>query len=325
MAAPKKTKTAAKADKPAEAPAETNDASSDAFGKPMGATLEGLAKLGPVGGALFSLIDEDVDGKAILFGREQYDIEILGKAFTGLVYWGIPRVWDAPTIDKHPIVIVTNKGTDPSVVAGDLATFLGDIAYSPEVRGGSKHEWERARRESIEDHGELVRALGEKLCSLPGVTMPKEPWIAKRPPEVSFKPASVSAAAASAASRQPTEEDIHDIIEDAYTLAFKSLLFHPSADEIEVNKKGVGIRVALDAPEGTSDALEANAIVAQPLHVFREALRQGLPGAKIVVELVNDCLSDDDEDAWRRLKIAVVDQAKQPELFKQLLAKRKKR
>jgi len=319
MAAPKKTKTAAKADKPAAAPAASNDA----FAKPLGATLEGLAKLGPVGGALFSLIDEEVDGKAILFGREQYDMEILGKAFTGLVYWGIPRAWDAPTIDKHPIVIVTNKGTDPSVVAPDLATFLGDIAYSPEVRGASKHEWERARRESIEDHGELVRALGEKLCSLPGVTMPKEPWMAKRLPEVKLAPRSASAAAA--ASRQPTEEDIHDIIEDAYTLAFKSLLFHPSADEIEVNKKGVAIRVALDAPEGTSDALEANAIVAQPLHVFREALRQGLPGAKIVVELVNDCLSDDDEDAWRRLKIAVVDQAKQPELFKQLLAKRKKR
>ncbi|MBA3457087.1 MAG: hypothetical protein H0T42_28650, partial [Deltaproteobacteria bacterium] len=146
--------------KPKPAKAAPTKTSNDAFDKQLGPTLEGLALLGPVGGELFSLIDETVDGKMILFGREQYDIEILGKAFTGLVYWGVPRSWDAPTVDQHPIVIVTNKGTDPSVVAPDLATFLGDIAYSPEVRGASRHEWERARRESIEDQGELVRQLG---------------------------------------------------------------------------------------------------------------------------------------------------------------------
>ncbi len=316
---PSKKSPAAKAAKPAAKaakPASTAPAT-DAFDKSLGETLEGLARLGAVGGELFSLIDETVDGKMILHGREHYDLEILGRAYTGLVYWGVPRAWDAPTVDKHPIVIVTNQGSDPSVIAPDLATFLGDIAYSPEVRGASRHEWERARRESIEDQGELVRQLGEKLCSLPGVTMPKEPWMGKRLPVVALQPR--------VAVSVRTEEDVHDVIEDAYTLAFKSLLFHPSADEIEVSKRGVAIRVALDAPEGTSDALEANAIVAGPLHVFREALRQNLPGAKIVVELVNDCLSDDEDDAWRRLKIAVVDQAKQPELFAQLLSRRKKR
>ncbi len=314
MASPKKpTKAKAKA----EAAAPLNDATLDAFDKQLGPTLEGLAKLGPVGGELFSLIDDSVDGEVILAGREQYDIEILGRAYSGLVFWGVPRIYEAPTIDQHPVVIVSKKGGEPQVVAADVATFLGNIAYSPEVSGATRHEWERARRESLEDHGELVRQLGDKLCTLPGVTMPKEPWMAKRLPVVPLQPR--------VESKPRTEEDVHDIIEDAYTLAFKSLLFHPSADEIEVSKRGVAIRVALDAPEGTSDTLEANAIVAQPLHVFREALRQNLPGAKIVVELVNDCLSDDDEDAWRRLKIAVVDQAKQPALFTALLAKRKKR
>jgi len=314
MASSKKS-TASKSPAKAKAAAP---ASTDAFDKQLGPTLEGLAKLGPVGGELFSLIDETVDGEFILAGREQYDIELLGRAYTGLVYWGVPRAWDAPTVDQHPIVIVSKKGGGaPTVVAPDLATFLGNIAYSPEVSGATRHEWERARRESLEDLGELVRQLGDKLCTLPGVTMPKEPWMAKRLPVVPLEPR--------VEVKVRTEEDVHDIIEDAYTLAFKSLLFHPSSDEIEVSKRGVAIRVALDAPDGTSDMLEANAIVAQPLHIFREALRQNLPGAKIVVELVNDCLSDDDEDAWRRLKMAVVDQAKQPALFTALLAKRKKR
>jgi len=319
---PSKKPSAGKATKPAAKAAKSTAADkaappTDAFDKPLGATLEGLARLGAFGGELFSLIDETIDGKMILFGREHYDLEILGRAYTGLVYWGVPRAWDAPTVDRHPIVIVNKQGSDPSVIAADLASFLGDIAYSPEVRGASRHEWERARRESIEDHGELVQQIGERLGSLPGVALPKEPWMAKRLPVVALQPR--------VAVSVRTEEDVEDVIEDAYTLAFKSLLFHPSADEIEVSKRGVAIRVALDAPEGTSDALEANAIVAGPLHVFREALRQNLPGAKIVVELVNDCLSDDEDDAWRRLKIAVVDQAKQPELFAQLLAKRKKR
>lgn len=318
MASPKKpsaSKSLAKAK--AEAPAASTDAATDAFGKPLGPTLEGLARLGPFGGELFFLIDDTVEGKMILFGRETYDIEILGRAYNGLTFWGVPRAWEAPTVDQHPIILVDNKGMDPGVVATNLAEFLGQIAFSPEVSGSTRHEWERARRESIEDHGALMHQIGEKLCSLPGVSMPKEPWIAKRLPTVPFQP--------TRGGTPRTEEDVHDVIEDAYTLAFKSLLFHPSSDEIEVSKRGVAIRVALDAPEGTSDALEANAIVAGPLHVFREALRQNLPGAKIVVELVNDCLSDDDDDAWRRLKIAIVDQAKQPALFAELLAKRPKK
>lgn len=317
MASPKKpTKPEAKAKaKKVDAPAAP--ASNDAFAKSLGPTLEGLARLGPFGGELFFLIDDTVEGKMILFCRETYDIEVLGRAYNGLAYWGVPRAWDAPTVDQHPIILVDGKGMDPAVVATNLAEFLGKIAYSPEVSGSTKHEWERARRESIEDHGALMVQIAEKLGSLPGVTLPKEPWMTKRLPTVPFQ--------AQRGGTPRTEEDVHDVIEDAYTLAFKSLLFHPSADEVEVSKRGVSIRVALDAPEGTSDALEANAIVAGPLHMFREALRQNLPGAKVVVELVNDCLSDDDDDAWRRLKIAVVDQAKQPALFAELLAKRPKK
>ena len=103
-------------------------ASNDAFAKPLGATLEGLARLGAFGGELFYVIDETVDGKMILFGRETYDIEILGRAYNQLTFWGVPRTWDAPTVDQHPIVLVDSKGMDPAVVATNLPEFLGRIA-----------------------------------------------------------------------------------------------------------------------------------------------------------------------------------------------------
>jgi len=303
MASPKKTKTAAAAP----------SSDSDAFGKPLGATLDALIELGPFGGELFYLVDGSTEGAMITQCREHYNIEVLGRSHDKLAYFGVPRTWDAKTVDQHPIVLVDSKGQRPHVVAENLAQFLGDIAWSPGALGGqTKQEWERAKRETLEDHGELVRTIADKLCSLPGVTMAKAPWLTKKLPVVPLQarpPEAVSA------------EDIEDVIDEAYTAAFKSLLFHPSPDEVEVNKRGVSIRVALDAPEGTSDALEANAIVAGPLHQFRETLRTKLPGAKVAIELVNDCLSDDVEDAWRRLKIAIVDQAKQPALFQALLAK----
>jgi hypothetical protein len=122
-----------------------------------------------------------------------------------------------------------------------------------------------------------------------------------------------------------TDDDLDETIDDAYAESFTSLLFHPSADELEISKTAVTIQVALDVPEETEDILVAHHVVLAPVKRFTDRVRRELTGRQVTVKVVVDSLSDDPNDAWRRLKIAIVDQAKEPALFQQLELVRSKR
>ena len=119
-------------------------------------------------------------------------------------------------------------------------------------------------------------------------------------------------------------EDLDGMIDDAYAESFTSLIFHPSADDIEVSKTAVTIQVALDVPEGTEEILQAHPVVLGPVKHFTDRLRGEIKARQVTVKVVVDSLSDDADDAWRRLKIAILDQAKEPALFAQLELARSK-
>ncbi len=120
-------------------------------------------------------------------------------------------------------------------------------------------------------------------------------------------------------------EDLDAVIDDAYAESFTSLIFHPSADDVAASKSAVAIQVALDVPDGTENILRAHSVVLAPVKRFTDRLRRELAGRTVTVTVVVDSLSDDTSDAWRRLKLAIVDQAKEPALFEQLEQARAKR
>lgn len=118
--------------------------------------------------------------------------------------------------------------------------------------------------------------------------------------------------------------DLDDVIDTAYAESFTSLLFHPSADDIELSKTAVVIQVALDVPEVTAAILRAHEVVVGPVKRFTDRLRGEITGRQVKVNVVVDSLADGPEDGWRRLRIAIVDQAKQPALFAELEQERPK-
>jgi len=115
-----------------------------------------------------------------------------------------------------------------------------------------------------------------------------------------------------------SEEDIHDVIEEVYGETCTMLLFHPTVDEVEFVRGEAAVRIALDAPDETEELLMTHEVVVGPVRKFVEGVRARLPDLKIDLSVVVDNLSDDPADAWRRLKMTIVDQAKQPALFAKL-------
>ena len=103
-----------------------------------------------------------------------------------------------------------------------------------------------------------------------------------------------------AAPKKPTDEAA---IEDVYKATFVSLLFHPSPEF-----EGGRVQVLLDVPEEAAAVLLGSSVVTDAVRAFQEL-------AGVEVELGVESLSETPDEAWHRLRVALVTQAKQPELY----------
>ncbi len=88
--------------------------------------------------------------------------------------------------DARPVVRVRKEWPPAEVVAPDLPTFLGLVAYAGALniaRASGPEAWKKARELYLEEDGEVdyprrrgFEKAGERLCTLPGVKFPAKPW-----------------------------------------------------------------------------------------------------------------------------------------------------
>ena len=105
-------------------------------------------------------------------------------------------------------------------------------------------------------------------------------------------------------ARRKAEADA-DAVDAAYTETCRSLLFHPSVDVEEGT-----VCVLLDIPPETESLLLDSPVVTERLRALRQRL-----GPEIAIEVGIESLADDADEAWHRLRVALVQEARQPELF----------
>ncbi len=294
------------------------------FDKPNGPTLDALlmlhAKKASWDQELLQLVVDDDDIPT--YCREEYSIEVLGRSHDGLAYFGVPLVSAAPTVDQRPIVLVDNKGTDPEVVAKNLAEFLSMLAYSPATWGDSKATWKKCAAESLASYPEDVPRLRELLTEIPGVVVPDEPWkLQTQLPTVSFLPLPGSDASARASSEALTER-----IKKIFTTEMRGLDLLLVFDEVTYDDEVTRVCLILDAPTEVRSVLAAHPLVRAPLAAFLAHVRRELPERKFKIALSLESLAEagsDDVDPGRSLRIALKVAGK-PELYFELAKARKK-
>jgi hypothetical protein len=290
---------------------------------PNGPTLDGLlaleAKKATWDQELFQLVDDDT---MVTYCRDEYSIELLGRSHDGLAFFGVPLESSATTIDQRPIVLVDDKGTDPTVVAKNLAEFLSLLAYSPSTWGDSKASWKKCAASSLESYPQDVPRLRELLCELPGVVLPTEPWkLQVQLPTVAYRPLP-----GSEASVRESEEALTERIKKVFAAETRGLDLLLVFDEVREDDDVLRVCVILDAPVEVKSILAAHPVVRAPLAAFLTRVRRELPDRKIKIALSLESLSNPDDDdvrPWRSLRIALKAAGK-PELYNELLKARKK-
>lgn len=246
---------------------------------------------------LFHLVDVGHDGRMIERCRKVHGLELIGRSHDGLCYFGTAARSTEPMVELRPIVEVDNKGTDPTTAAKNLADYLSLCAYAISF-GRTAAEWRACERESRQDNDFLE--LRERLCALPGVTLPAKPWLLQR----DLPPFDSSASSA----ERPLEARVKELFErDLSRLKLLLLL-----DEVVAAEGKTVLRVLVDGPSELAEVLPSQPFVHDALRAHLTNLRDAFPTRHFKVEILYDTLSDESlsgharsRESWRRLSLAM--------------------
>ena len=253
------------------------------FGKPLGPVLEALQRIRNLGGAdneLFYLVGPDGLPTWAKKCRELFGVEIVGRCFDQLGYFGFPLRWDAATIDAHPVVAVDDKGNGPRVVAANLADFLSLTAYCATAWGDDPEGWRAAREEALANREEQA-ILEKQLCALPGVSLPSEPWVLQEKlPKVTFAPPP------GAPLREETlDEEAGEVFQRHAERTRSQLLVSLYEANLDAKAKAVRFVVNVNCPEEWADEVMAHPAAREPLKAFLAEMRQRHPDLQFAIDL----------------------------------------